>query len=112
MNTSGNPILDKNLECIGKYNPKLVQDILNLPCLTNSIELTETDLKEPNLNYNFLPLHSSTGAEIEANKSLAKQQILHRHFTLYLAWDLDICSKNAAIFQKEKSFYTNLIWKF
>lgn len=68
MTTSGNPILDKNLECIKKYNPKLVQDLLNLPCLTNNIELTETDLKEPNLRYNLLPLHSQAGAEVEAKQ--------------------------------------------
>lgn len=64
--TSGNPILDKNLECIAKYNPKLRDDLLNLPYLTNDIQLIETELKEPNLSYNALPLHAQGGAEIEA----------------------------------------------
>ena len=71
METSGNPILDTNLECIKKYNPKLASDILNLPCLNSSVELIETDLKEPNLRYNFIPLHSQAGAEIEAKKIFA-----------------------------------------
>ena len=70
--TSGNPILDKNLECIAKYNPKLSEKLLNLPYLTNSIELIETELAEPNLSYNGLPLHDQRGAELEA-KSLFDQ---------------------------------------
>lgn len=64
--TSGNPILDKNLECIEKYNPQLKEKLLSLPYLTNNIELIETELKEPNLSYNGLPLHDQSGAEREA----------------------------------------------
>lgn len=64
--TSGNPVLDKNLECIARYNPKLKKDLLGLPYLTHSIKLIETELKEPNLAYDGLALHSQTGAEIEA----------------------------------------------
>jgi len=64
--TSGNPILDKNLKCIEKYNPDLSEKLLNLTCLTHQIELVETELKEPNLLYNGLPLHNPTGAEAEA----------------------------------------------
>lgn len=64
--TSGNPTLDKNLECIKLYNPKLAEDLLNLPFLDNDIQLVETDLKEPNLTYNGLELHSKNGAESEA----------------------------------------------
>lgn len=64
--TSGNPTLDRNLNCIARYNPKLKEDLLNLPHLTNSIQLIETNLKEPNLLYNGLPLHSQDGAELEA----------------------------------------------
>ena len=66
--TSGNPILDKNLQCIEKYNPQLKEKLLNLPCLTNDIQLTETQLQEPNLTYNGFPLHSEIGAELEAKK--------------------------------------------
>lgn len=64
--TSGNPILDKNLECIAKYNPELKEKLLNLKCLTNTIELVETKRQEPNLTYNGVYLHSQDGAEIEA----------------------------------------------
>lgn len=68
MMNSGNPILDKNLECIASYNPELSEKILNLPHLNNQIELIETDLKEPNLLYNGIPLHDQSGAEAEAKK--------------------------------------------
>lgn len=64
--TSGNPVLDKNLDCIAKYNPELKEKLLNLNCLTNVIELVETKLQEPNLAYNGVFLHSQDGAEIEA----------------------------------------------
>ena len=67
--TSGNPILDKNLDCIEKYNPKLAKDLLNLPCLTSAIDLIETELGEPNLTYNGTYLHSQKGAEIEAKNA-------------------------------------------
>lgn len=63
--TSGNPILDKNLECISKYNPKLKEKLLNLSELTTNIELIETELKEPNLLYDGVPLHSQQGADAE-----------------------------------------------
>lgn len=66
--TSGNPILDKNLECIEKYNPTLKEKLLNLPYLTNKFDLIETELKEPNLTYNDLPLHNQEGAEKEAKE--------------------------------------------
>jgi len=72
--TSGNPTLDKNLECIGRYNPKLAKDLLNLPCLTCAIDLVETELGEPNLTYNGTPLHSQKGAEIEAKNAFDSAQ--------------------------------------
>lgn len=62
-------VLEKNLECIERYNPKLKEDLMKLPHLTNSFELTETELKEPNLLYNGLPLHSQKGAELEAKRT-------------------------------------------
>lgn len=70
--TSGNPTLDKNLECIEKYNPELKEKLLNLPYLTNKIDLIETNLKESNLSYNGIPLHCQEGAGIEAQKVFAE----------------------------------------
>lgn len=70
--TSGNPVLDKNLDCIAKYNPDLKEKLLNLPYLTNQIDMIETDLKEPNLCFNGIPLHDPKGAEAEA-KDLFKR---------------------------------------
>ncbi len=71
---SGNPILDKNLTCIARYNPKLKQDLLDLKYLTQDIQLIETDLKEPNLTLNGRPLHAQSGAEAEAKNVFAKTQ--------------------------------------
>lgn len=70
--TSGNPTLDKNLDAIARYNNKLAQDLLNLPYLTSSIKLIETNLKEPNLAYNGLILHAQDGAELEAKNTFSK----------------------------------------
>ncbi len=58
--------LEKNLDCIGRYNPKLKEELSNLKVLTNNFELTETEAKEPNLSFNGLPLHSVQNAETEA----------------------------------------------
>lgn len=69
---SGNPTLDKNLECIARYNPKLKDALLGLKYLENSIQLVETELKEPNLAYNGMVLHSQSGAEAEAKNVFAK----------------------------------------
>lgn len=71
---SNNPILDKNLECIGLYNPKLVQDLLKINSLTSSFELIETKLKEPNLVINKIVIHSQEGAEAEAKGIFEKIQ--------------------------------------
>lgn len=72
--TSGNDILDKNLDCIEKYNPGLKDKLLNLAGLTNEIQLVETDLKEPNLSYNGLLLHNQKGAELEAKELFKKSE--------------------------------------
>lgn len=68
--TSGNPILDKNLECIERYNPELVETLRDMKSLKRNIELIETDLKEPNLMVEGVPLHSQRGAEAEAKRTL------------------------------------------
>lgn len=67
--TTGNPTLDKNLLAISRYNPKLMQDLVNLPYLTNKFDLIETELKEPNILFNGLPLHSQKGADAEAKQA-------------------------------------------
>lgn len=69
--TTGNPTLDKNLLAISRYNPKLMQDLVNLPYLTNKFDLIETELKEPNILFNGLPLHSQKGAGAEAKEAFA-----------------------------------------
>lgn len=82
--TSGNEILDKNLDAIGKYNSALKTKLLNLTHLTNNIQLIETELKEPNLTYNGLELHSKKGAESEAKAifNTVKDDIPCIHFIL------------------------------
>lgn len=70
--TEKNPTLEKNLECILKYNPSLVRELRELPHLTHDIQLVETNLKEPNLAYDGLPLHSQQGAEKEAKEVFSK----------------------------------------
>lgn len=71
---SDNPVLNKNLECIGAYNPKLVQELLKINFLTGSFELVETGLKEPNLVHNGLLIHSGEAAEVEAKNIFGKVQ--------------------------------------
>lgn len=66
---SGNFLLNKNLKCIERYNPKLKEKLLNLPLSSNRIDFIETKLIEPNLSFNGIPLHSQEGAEIEAKTS-------------------------------------------
>lgn len=61
-------LLQKNLEQISRYNPALTEQILAINSLTNSINLIETDLKEPNLVFNGLAVHSQEGAEAEATR--------------------------------------------
>jgi len=67
-----NPILDKNLEFIGRYNPKLKASLLELTSLSGNFELVETELKEPNIIFNGIPIHSPSGAEIEARAVFAQ----------------------------------------
>lgn len=69
-----NPILDKNLECIKKYNPSLVQRIIDVKALSNNIYFGETELNEPNLFFNDIPIHSNLGAEAEAKKIFAEAE--------------------------------------
>ncbi len=71
---SDNPILDKNLECIAAYNPKLAEDLLKITSLSGSFELVETNFKEPNLVHNGIPLHSQNGADEEAKGIFSKVQ--------------------------------------
>lgn len=86
--TSGNPILDKNLDCIATYNPKLKQDLLNLPFLTHNIELVETTLGEPNLLYDKTPLHSQEGAEIEAKTAF--ESVTNSKLSMHIIFGIGI----------------------
>lgn len=61
-----NHILERNLEQIKRYNPNLVAKILSVTELKNNIALCETNLKEPNLSYNSVSIHSMEGADLEA----------------------------------------------
>lgn len=81
---NSNLILEKNLEIIARYNPSLKEKLLNLLHFENNIEFTETELKEPNLSYNGIPLHSQIGALIEAKAHFEKSNdsILSTHFIL------------------------------
>ncbi len=68
-----NPIFEKNLECIGKYNSKLKDKLTAMSELTQQFELVETELGEANLSFNCKPLHSQKGAEAEAKTLFQKR---------------------------------------
>ena len=61
-----NPVLDANLACISRYNPKLSEKIIKITELKNEIYFAQTVLNEPNLVYNGFVLHDLNGAENEA----------------------------------------------
>lgn len=61
-----NEILNANLNEIKRYNENLVSQILSINSLENNISLCETELKEHNLTYNGMPIHSQNGADLEA----------------------------------------------
>ncbi len=84
--SSGNPILDKNLECIAKYNEPLAHKILNLPDLVNRFELVNTEAGEANLLMNGIALHSTINAEQEAKDAFkdAENSGLSRHIVFGL----------------------------
>lgn len=67
-----NPILDKNLSFISKYNSKLTEKILKIDSLTKDISFVNTVLGEPNLLYNGEYLHNNYGAEAEAKEIFEK----------------------------------------
>lgn len=63
-----NPVLDKNLACIARYNPNLKYRILQIQYLKNDISFVQTVLHEPNLVYNGTHLHNNYGAQAEAKE--------------------------------------------
>lgn len=81
---SGNLILDKNLEIIEQYNPALKKKLLDLSNITGNIQFVETNLKEPNLIYNGLIMHSQDGAKLEAEGLFEKasNDLFSIHFIL------------------------------
>lgn len=88
MINSGNPTLDKNLECINRYNPSLAAQILNLPYLSQKIELIQTEKDEPNLSLNEKPLHSQKGAEEEAKKAF--QEVANTNLSMHILFGLGL----------------------
>lgn len=102
--TSGNPILDKNLDCIARYNPTLKQELLALPGLNHSIKLVETNLKEPNLTYDGLIMHAQDGAELEAKNAF--NQIKNTQLSMHIVFGLGIghLFKEFCIHSKGKVF--------
>lgn len=99
VSSSGNPTLDKNLACINRYNPKLAQDLLNLSELQNKVEMLQTEANEPNLAYNWVPLHSSKGAEIEAKEIFSNTQntkiSMHVIYGMGLGYLFDVFCQNS-----------------
>lgn len=75
-----NPVLDKNLSFISKYNPKLAEKIMQVESLTKDISFVNTVLNEPNLQYNGIFLHSNYGAESEAKEIFEK--VKNTEFTM------------------------------
>lgn len=67
-----NHVLEANLTQIRRYNPDLADKIANLSEIKNEIALCETKLKEPNLLYNSVPIHSMDGADKEVQDIFAK----------------------------------------
>ncbi len=61
-----NEILASNLSYIRKYDEVLCKKIESIEAVSPSIELTYTDLGEPNLSINAVPISAQTGAQKEA----------------------------------------------
>lgn len=59
-------ILKSNLEHLEKYNPALVNKILTLKGLKNSIQVIQSDSGDPNLTYNNQPVHDNVDPIYEA----------------------------------------------
>lgn len=81
---SANSILDKNLEIIARYNPALKEKLMKLSHFQCEIKFIETNLKEQNLSYKDVPLHSLNGAKKEASMLFEKSNddVLSTHFLL------------------------------
>lgn len=63
-----NEILSKNLSYIKQYDTDLALKIEAIEFLTQSIEMIYTDLNEPNLALNGIPINEQTGAQAEAER--------------------------------------------
>jgi len=61
-----NEILEKNLSCIKKYDEELSRKIAAIDSLSLPLQVVYTDLNEPNLAINGVPLNAQTGAQAEA----------------------------------------------
>lgn len=94
-----NAILNKNLECIEKYNPDLKEKLLKVSYSADEITFVETRFKEPNLSYKGIPLHSFHGALAEAKnifKSVSNLKVSrHVVFGIGLGYLFRECCENS-----------------
>lgn len=63
-----NPVLDKNLNYISKYNPDLAKKVMNIDYLKHDLKIVDTLLREPNMMYDGVYLHNNYGAEVESRE--------------------------------------------
>ena len=67
-----NKVLEKNLQAISRYDKNLADKILMFDFEKANIGAVETELKEFNVVFNGIPLHSQQGAVLEAQSIVAK----------------------------------------
>ncbi len=74
-----NNIFEENLNQINRYNPNISDQLKSITALVQNLSMCETQLKEPNLSINGVPVHSQTGAEKEAKEILEKSEDSANH---------------------------------
>ncbi|MDD3237593.1 MAG: DUF115 domain-containing protein [Candidatus Gastranaerophilales bacterium] len=92
-------IFEKNLTAISRYDDELAKKIENIQKVDNNFELSETILKEPNLLYNGISVHSESGADNEAlrifNASKDSPKSVHVIYGLGLGYLLKIFAEKS-----------------
>ena len=89
-----NSILEANLSAISKYNPELAAKIKSIEFLKANISITETNLKEPNILYNGIPVHAQDGAELEASNIFDKTTDTGNHIHIIFGLGLGYLFKH------------------